>query len=430
MSNIQHSWLLLANVAGAFGARFVNLFTAFLTVPLAVAGLGTHDYGIFAVILSAATFVTYADFGMGLAMVNPITVSEARGDAAETRRLISETWGLLHLIAALIFGVGAVLVAANAWHGGRSLAELAPWLVFVVGVAIGLPAAIAQRVLFALQRSYEANLWMAAARVASLGCVYLAYQLGAGLWLYVFAMLCVPAVVGWVNAFWLFRVSRPDLAPHGGASLTTAARLIPEGLRYTVLQIGPYVETGFDIVLIGALIGTSMTTSYDLLTRAFNYVPALATIGVLPLWPSIAAARTRGAVAWARRVEIIATVLLCGGAAVAVTGIALYHREIVHLWTGQTIAFETPLIALIACSAALSSVAALLGSILVGHQKTRSVFLVQVVVVVALTLAKVGVIVPFGILAVAAANVIALLAKTTWFLALLGAETASRRRDV
>lgn len=415
----RHGLRLLTNIVGAFVARGINLVSTFLTVPLAVAGLGVHDYGIFAVILSAATFVAYADFGMGLAMVNPITASETAGDHAETRRLIGETWSLLLIIAVAVLVLGLALVGTLALLRVIGADHMLAWLMCIVGVALGLPAAITQRVLFALQRNYEANLWMSAAKIASLGGCYVAYQLGAGLATYVFAMLWIPALFGWLNTTWLFRFNRPELAPGVRPSASAMRRLLPEGLRYTVLQIGPYIETGFDIMLIGLALGPLVTTSYDLVSRLFNYVPALAAVGVIPLWPAIAAARARGDRQWVKRIESIATLLLCSVAAVMVTGLAIYYREIIQLWTGQSVSFSPTLVACVAAASGFSAVAALLASILVGHQQVKAVFRIQIITISILAVAKVMTVVPLGLPSLAAANALALLVKTSWLLILL-----------
>lgn len=393
----RHGLRLLINVAGAFAARGINLVTAFLTVPLAVAGLGAHDYGIFAVILSAATFVTYADFGMGLAMVNPITAAEARGDHAETRRLIAATWSLLLVIATAVLVLGVAAVGGLAYAGSIGTDNMVAWLVFVAGVAVGLPAAITQRVLFALQRNYEANLWMSAAKVASLGGVYVAYHLHAGLASYVFAMLCIPALFGWINTAWLFRFSRPDLAPSVQVSAAAARRLMPEGLRYTVLQMGPYLEIGFDIVLIGAVLGPAVTTSYDLITRAFNYVPALAMVGVMPLWPAIAGALAGGDKAWAEKIKRLSAIVLLVVTAIPALILAIYHREALWLWTGHEVTFPLFVALPLAFVAVSISYIGLQNSVILANEGPVRICRLQILFAAVLIPAKFAAVYFFGI---------------------------------
>ncbi|MBP2550526.1 O-antigen/teichoic acid export membrane protein [Neorhizobium galegae] len=395
----RHGVRLLVNVAGAFGARGINLVIAFLTVPLALAGLGAHDYGIFAVILSAATFIAYADFGMGLAMVNPIATSEARGDHAETRRLISDTWSLLLCIAAVIFVVGAVTIGAFVLTETLIADNILAWLVLLAGVVIGLPAAITQRVLFALQRSYEANLWMSAGRVASLGGVYAAYQLHLGLWAYVFAMLCLPALVGWLNTARLFRYNRRDISPTFCVSAATMRRLMPEGLRYTILQIGPYIETGFDVVLIGSMLGPSQATSYDLITRAFNYIPALASVGVMPLWPAIAGAIASGNAQWAEKIRLLSSVALLVVTIIPTILLAIFHTQVLHLWTGLEIVFPMLSLAAFGFVAVSISFIGLRQSSILATEGPKRLFYLQIVFIAVLIPSKIASIWLFGIFA-------------------------------
>ncbi|MCW1843762.1 hypothetical protein [Prosthecomicrobium hirschii] len=176
----RYSRRLLINVAGNFAARGVNLFSAVFTVPLAIAGLGAHDYGIFAMILLAATFVTCA--GFGLAVVNPMTAADTRGDHDDARRVLSEAWSLLVIIAGAVFVIGTATVVALNGVASGDRTHLAAWVTFVACVAMALPAALTQLVLFVLQSNYEANLWMSADKIASLVGDCVAHRAGAGLW--------------------------------------------------------------------------------------------------------------------------------------------------------------------------------------------------------------------------------------------------------
>lgn len=393
----NRSLRLFTNVAGNFVARGMNLFIALLTVPLAIAGLGTQNYGIFAVILSVATFVTYADFGMGLAMVNPITSAEAQGDHAETREIISTTWSLLILIAGAVFLIGCaiVLTVGSMMPSGQS--AMVPWFVFIACISASLPTAVPQRVLFALERNFEANLWQSAGKIASFGGVYLAYRMEAGIAAYVFAMLGLPALFGWLNTTWFFRKSRRDLTPHFGVSLRSAGRLLPQGLRYTVLQIGPYAETGFDIILVGAFIGLEPTTSYDLITRLFNYVPALAMIGIMPLWPAVASALANGDKRWFARVRRLSEVLLLIVTIVPAALICIYHTDILKLWTGHQVVFPYAVVLPLGFVAVSMSYMGLKNSMILAAEGPHGVFLVQLVFLLILIPTKVLALTYFGI---------------------------------
>lgn len=375
---------LVVNVAGNFAARAINLVAAFLTVPMAVHGLGTHDYAIFAVILSSATFVAYADFGMGLAMVNPITATEAKGDHQGSREIVSQTWSLLTLIAVGILVGGSIVVAGITSVTEHGWSVMGPWFVFVACVAVALPTALTQRLLFALERNYEANLWMSAGRICALAGVFVAYHVHAGLGGYVFAMLGLPALLGWINTYWLFRRSRPDLAPYFVPPLKTTSRLLPQGLRYTVLQIGPYAEIGFDVILIGSFLGAQATTSYDLLSRAFNYVPALATIGFMPLWPALSAALANGDHRWAASVKRLSEIVLLATTIAASAVLALYHTEVLKLWTGLNVQLPELLAIQFAIVSVLTSYVGLKNSVILASQGANRLATVQILFLFAL----------------------------------------------
>lgn len=407
---------LAINVVGNFGSRAINLFAAVLIVPMAVSGLGVLDYSIFAVILSAATFITYADFGMGLAMVNPITVAEAKDDHAAARKIISQTWGLMLLIAGTVMIIGFIIVAIVGTRSTGGQMAMLPWFVFVACVSVALPTAITQRVLFALERNFEANIWLSVGRVASLGGVYAAYLSEAGLAAYILAMIGLPGLVGWINTAKFFLKDRPDLAPRIQPSLAAVRRLLPNGLRYVVMQVGPYIEVGFDIILIRLFIGPEMTTSYDLVSRAFNYVPALAMIGVLPLWPAISAAIAKGDHLWARKVERLSDAFVLAGTITQATILVLFYTQIIKLWTGHSVELTNVVVLSLAFVAVSVSYLSLKSAIIVAAEGADRLSRAQLTLLLFLLPIKIFALHTFGINGLAASTALLYIPKNIWIL--------------
>lgn len=398
---------LLRNIVGSFLTRAVNLGVAAIVVPLAVKSLGTHDYGCYAVILSTATFFSVADLGLGLALVNPVALAESRKEAWKARALISQIWFFLLATAAviLITGVGMILVLRRVGTAMSLSSNAHTWVLLIALVSAGLPTGLTQRVLFALDRNYEANLWQTAGRGLVVLGSFLAYIFHLGIHGFIVAALGLPVVLGWVSTAWLYLHSRPDLAPHASQfSLRPVARNLPSGLRYLLLQLAQLAELSLDVVLVGSFLGAQQVASFDLVTRLFNYIPAMAAIGIMPLWPAIAGAVARGEHAWASKVEglsllIVLTVSLLPGAALTFAA-----SSIVHLWTGVTVHYPVSLTAVLAITAVLSSVGSLQASVIMARDGEKRLFQIQLVLVILLVSLKLALLPLLGIVGLVSAT--------------------------
>ena len=298
---------LVVNIAGNFFTRAINLASTLIIVPVSIAGLGTTKYGLLAVVLSATSFFYYADFGLGLALVNRLSISEKSEEWRNVNRVVSRIWSMLVLVA-LAIGVGGVFVVWGLWKFGPLIGlhvgDADVWWILVVCVAIGFPSSIAQRALFALQRNFDAGMWMSAGRVATVVGVVVAkfchWEIGA----YIFSLIGLPALVNWVSTAYVFLFLRKDLCPH--IIFFKFAEIWPDmrlGLQFLILNFTIFAQTGVDNILVGWVKGANAVAGYDVMFRLFNYVPALCSIVVFPLWPALRNAISEGDSRWAMRVK-------------------------------------------------------------------------------------------------------------------------------
>ena len=269
----------------------------------------------------------------------------------------------------------------------------------IVLVAAGLPGGLTQRVLFALDRNYEANLWQTAGRtMVVVGCLT-AYFCRLGIHGFILASLGLPALVGWVSTAWLYLHSRPDLAPTVTQfSLRAVAENIPSGLRYLLLQMAQFAELGLDVVLVASFLGARQAASFDLVTRLFNYIPALTAIGIVPLWPAIAGAVARGEHAWVTKVESLSLMAVVGISLLPGAGLTFAAPYLVHAWTGATVHYPLYLTAVLGITAVLSSIGSLKTSVIMAKDGEKRLFNIQAALLVILVGMKLVFLKKFGLL--------------------------------
>ncbi len=296
---------LATNVAGTAGARGINLLIALAQIPLLVGATSVDEYAVVAMTISLSTFATYADFGIGLAIVNTLAAAAGK-PSIRVQRAVSVAW--FSMLAVAIVGLictiaGIVLVAV---YVGTDHQHQYYVMVFGVAlVAVGLPTGLVQRILFAQQKNAVANLWVTAGKLLSLIGLWGLINAGiTDLIFLVFSLLGIPVIVGWVSV-------ATELLCKNGLGFKPRVYLFKWkafkhysilGMSFLIMQLVPFAEYSLDILIVGSVISKAMVQSYDVYQRLYNYIPALISMAVFPLWPLIAEARGCGDVKSVRKI--------------------------------------------------------------------------------------------------------------------------------
>ena len=326
---------LLKNISGPLLSKIVNLASTLVLVPLALNGLGSNDYGIFAAILAAMIFFSYSDLGLGLVIVNKVAYSKCKETLLEAKIAISSVWFFLIYISLTIMFLGTL---TSFFLSVLNIATYSKAISFGLTLSscfsLGLAPSLTQRILFGMQKNLEANLWNSLSKLFSLFGVYLAYSFHASIEYYLLSVIGLPALIAWVStiSIWLrFPDFKPEKKYYSRDKLGT---YIPEGFRYLFLQLGVFFEAGIDNILIIFVLGSTFVTKFDLLAKLFLYIPALMSLIIFPLWPAIAQAKAHGDLLWIKKILVI-SYLFVGFASIVLASLLVFsHSKILHLWTG------------------------------------------------------------------------------------------------
>lgn len=330
---------LLKNIFGSAAARFVNLFTTLLLVPLTVNALSPIEYAFLSMAISLSILSSYSDLGMGMAIVNTLAAESSADKPRRSQRAISVVWFTLLTIS----GSGLVLlflvwIGMDQFASTGNINQYQALLLSASMVLLGLPSGLIQRILFARHCTTEANAWSTAGRLLSLAFVWILVKTDmASLPLLVFGVIGVPVVVSWLSVLFVFtRRSMRLLKPK--FSLYDRRLLKPyfiSGLSFMCLQMVPYVETGMDTLLVGFIIGTQQVPALDVFLRLFTYVPALVSIALFPLWPAIAHAKAAGDILWIMKIRRWAIILVSALATIISLILLIYGQDFILWWTSK-----------------------------------------------------------------------------------------------
>jgi O-antigen/teichoic acid export membrane protein len=147
---------LIKNITSSFVIRFGNLLAMAVMIPIAVNGLDNTNYSTFAVLISLSLAFTYADFGIGSAVVNSI----GKDTDSRVAIVLSTATSILIMVAFISLIVMTVLYTMGVQNSDTYLA------LFLM--AINLPFAIVHKVLLGDGRKYFSDMCMLLAKIIGL----------------------------------------------------------------------------------------------------------------------------------------------------------------------------------------------------------------------------------------------------------------------
>jgi O-antigen/teichoic acid export membrane protein len=313
--------------------------------------LGPERYGMWMTISSLLALLTFADFGIGNGLVSAIAGSQGRDDSSAVVRLVSSAFYMLIGISGCILLIFASLYSLVAWdrvfavHGSDAAKEAGPSvLAFVVCFAIGLPFTVVQRVQAGLQESWRSNLWQAAGAVFALTGIVAAVWLHLGVAALVVAVSGGPILAGMLNTLIEFMSRRPELQPKvPNVDFQTMKTLIRSGGIFVALQMCLVVGTGSDSLVIAQIDGASGVSSYSVMYKLFT-IATVFTLFVVPLWPALGEAVSRGDYAWARLAMNRAIALCLGAGILLAILLLLFAQSIIKVWAGTAVVPDMALV--------------------------------------------------------------------------------------
>jgi O-antigen/teichoic acid export membrane protein len=342
-----------ANLVALVAQAALTIATVRLTLPY----LGEERFGAWMAVLGIAGVLTFADLGIGNALV--ARVAAARAGAAGVEPSVVVTGGLACL---LVVGVGAGLLAAAA-------CAVIPWaalmrvpppseieaefrtaaIVFGLLFGVFLFTSGVRKVYEGLQLGYLAHLMMALCSAVSLVLLLLATRQRSGIPLLTGATFGVTAVLPvalmvplvWAGHF------RP-------AFLLDAARrewrrLVGVGSQYSIVQVGGLLLSGSEPMLVAALRGSGPLAGLAVVQRLFQIAATPTRILVAPSWAAYADAHARGDRRYLRH-TLLRQMGFSGLLTLAIAvPLAVCSGPVLAIWTKQALTVDIPLVFAACC---------------------------------------------------------------------------------
>jgi O-antigen/teichoic acid export membrane protein len=292
----------------AGGARALGMLASLVTVPLTFRYLGPERYGLWMVLVSIISAMTFADLGIGNGLVNAVSEAYGKDDNALAREYITSAFVLLLGIASILAVAAAIAwpfipwmrlfnvhSAAVAAEGSRAFLVLYAW--FVISIPIG----VVTRAQAGLQQGYVSQIVTGFGSFATLLALLAVIRLHGSLAWLVLGSTFGTIAATFVNGGILFR-QHPWLIPAWHAYRTSSAtKILRLGLMFFILQCAFTVGYTSDNIVITQIMGVSAVAAYAVPQKLFGFVSLVVGMALTPLWPAYGEAISRGDVAWVRK---------------------------------------------------------------------------------------------------------------------------------
>jgi O-antigen/teichoic acid export membrane protein len=288
----------------AMSARFSNIFTGLLTVPVTLPYLGIEQFGIWMALTGFIAFLSFSDLGLSIGLQTKLTQCHGKNEKSEPSFLISSTLVLIILIALILILIG-YLVIPNvgvsdiipvAKNNNQILIETTQYLIYTF--SFGLFSTVIQRVFESYQDGLYSNLLLAFGRVFSLLSVYLCVYFELSLPVLIVFFMGFPFLFLFVGGIILL-IKRPWLRPNiSKVKLRYIKEILKIGCLAMSAQVGASVMSTGPLLVLTTQFGAAAIVPFALAQRLFGIVSMMLTMALSPLWPAYGEAKQRGDWVW------------------------------------------------------------------------------------------------------------------------------------
>ncbi len=316
---------LLAVGAATYVGRMGGALAPLICVPLARDVLDAERFGVWMMLSGLLAFFTFADLGIGYALLNRVTAVQAGAASQRRAELTAEL--VAGYACTLALGLFLLLLWCLWWGwasdptvlvGAVSAAQrpdvLAGMAAFAVLFALNLPAALIQKVQLGAQDGHWVGLAQFGASALTLVALPLSLLSGGGLATLMLATLGVQLLVNVASTFWWLRRQQCLTLRLAALQAGRVQALVRTGAIFFALQLVGALLFQSDAIVITQVLGPAAYGDFSVVQRLFLLLGAGLAAGFSGLWPAFGDAVARGELQWVRK-TLFRALLVTGVAA-------------------------------------------------------------------------------------------------------------------
>lgn len=325
-----------------------SMIISYIYVPVALNYLGIEKYGVWSIILTILSWISYFDIGMGNGLRNRLTESLNRKDGY-SRILVSSTYAFTAMIMSIVSVVFAVGISFLDWNRILGVENQIKNLemvirISVIFVTINFVLSICKNVLYALQKAADVSCMELMIQVLNMGGILFAKRYFESN-LFIMAIIYGGSMII-VNLITSISVYLKNIEVRPGyryININAGKNLMNLGVQFFVIQVCALILFATDNLIISYLYGAATVTPYNAVNRIFNAIIGIYTALLAPIWSAVTKVKTEKN--YVRLVKLIKKLQLAMiPFALGTVLLMIIFRPIMRLWLGQELDYSTGLI--------------------------------------------------------------------------------------
>ncbi len=340
----RHRRIVIATISG-FLAQAVNYSVMLVMVPMLLKYLGKEQYGLWLSISACASFMVFADLGMGNGLINLLGKTHGLDDRMSARKYVSSVFVVLGITALVLLCVGVPAILKIDWSiffqlttlSAKRVATLAI-LIFFLFFLLNLIVGVATKVRMAYQEMHINNGFQVVGKVLSLIGVFVGIAFKMPFLFFVVVLAGTQTLSLVINSWETFFKSKRWLKPTRQAiDLDIAKELFSTGSFFFISGISGTIATQIDTLIIARFLGAESVPSFAVPLKLFMLSVTLMSFIVMPLWPAFREAIVRKDLKWAKKTFLRALFLSFFFTTVASIGLYFLLPFILKIWTAGVV---------------------------------------------------------------------------------------------
>lgn len=324
--------------------RIFSIFISFMSVPLTYNYLGNERYGIWLTITSFVSVLNFADFGLGVSLINSISKAYARDSVFEAKKEISNIFFILTIICVfslfiyLQFSDNLILFDFSNFSSKNIVLETQRTLsVFIVITLLSLPLGIVQRIFEGYQEGFTYQKFLLIGTFASFIILFIFIKLQFSLPYLATALLLPNFAASILAGLYLFFFKSKHLLPSFKLfNIKSALINLKTGFIFFLLQIFSFINLSSDNFIISKFDLITNVPHFDLTKKLFS-ITLLLTYFITPLWPAFAEALEKKDFIWAKKYLYKTLKILLVVTSLISFVFMLFNKAIFKIWIGRDI---------------------------------------------------------------------------------------------
>lgn len=344
----QRTSKLIFNAVSALIARVVNLLVNIFSLPLLLSYLGHPTFGVFAMIISITSMISFSDLGLSLGLLNNVPKYKADNDPNKLVKVITGSFVIVSIVSIILLTLFLMIYSSTNWaellnvHDSVSR-EAVPKMVFafIVIYLLGAPFNVSSNYLIGNQQGFYVETGRAIGNLIMLLLIFIAIRLKMQPYVLVAITLASTTLITILTYFILFTKGQSSLRPRlKYFEWKTTKSLFSDSSRYFILQIFTLLLVSLDPILIGKILNTESVTKYSVIYRIATIVSLPSVLLVSQMLPSLNDAFISNDKEWIK--NAIDKILYSSLIYIAFMGIlfCLVGNKIIVLWLGNSFDFS------------------------------------------------------------------------------------------